>query len=216
MESGFATLPRLSRNNGSGTFRAEFRRSSVPDDSILPLLHCDSMTSFTVDLGPSLMSEVFSLIDSPGGGPDTSYSRGKEEKQEEEVEKEPCLPMGHVTYSASTPVAGSLLREDLNMRGFGSRGREWEELEGAPSRRAIPDVVMGSTVRAEPGMEPVRFQMATNVLARHYGGGGLSKGKQETVGWDKRQFSSDTADSTGRAKRRGPCTYADEEDEIKV
>ncbi|XP_061086649.1 cdc42 effector protein 1 [Conger conger] len=207
VESGFATLPR------SGTYRSDFRRSSVPDDSILPLLHCDSMTSFTVDLGPSLMSEVFGVIDSPDGG---RHSWVDEEKREEEEEKEPCPPSGHATFPASTPVAGSLLREDLNMRGFGSRGREWEELEGDPPRRAIPDVLMGSTARAEPGMEAVRFKMAANVLARHYGSGGLSKGTQETVDWDKRQFSPDTVDSTGCAKRRGPCAYPEEEDEIKV
>ncbi|KAJ8283823.1 hypothetical protein COCON_G00026730 [Conger conger] len=210
VESGFATLPR------SGTYRSDFRRSSVPDDSILPLLHCDSMTSFTVDLGPSLMSEVFGVIDSPDGGRDTIHSWVDEEKREEEEEKEPCPPSGHATFPASTPVAGSLLREDLNMRGFGSRGREWEELEGDPPRRAIPDVLMGSTARAEPGMEAVRFKMAANVLARHYGSGGLSKGTQETVDWDKRQFSPDTVDSTGCAKRRGPCAYPEEEDEIKV
>ncbi|KAJ8363333.1 hypothetical protein SKAU_G00121640 [Synaphobranchus kaupii] len=88
VESGFATLPRLSRNDGSGTCRSEFRRSWVPDDIVLPLLHCDSMTSFTVDLGPSLMSEVFGMIDSPDGGRDASHIWGKEEKREEEEEEE--------------------------------------------------------------------------------------------------------------------------------
>ncbi|XP_064179922.1 cdc42 effector protein 1 [Anguilla rostrata] len=217
VESGFVTLPRLSRADGSGTFRSEFRRSSVPDDGVFPLLHCDSMTSFTVDLGPSLMSEVFGLIDCPGGGHDACRGWGKEDGQEEEEEeKVPSSPVSHVTYPASTPVAGSLLREDLNMRGFGLRGREWEGLEGDLLQRAVPDVVMGSTARAEPGMEPVRFKMAASVLARHYSGGGVLNGKQEAVGWDIRQFSPNTADSTGRAKRRGPRAYAEEEDEIKV
>ncbi|KAI1886726.1 hypothetical protein AGOR_G00198780 [Albula goreensis] len=225
IESGFITLPRLSRNDrqlpdSSGTCRTEFRRSSVPDDGTLPLLHCDSMTSFTVDLGPSLMSEVFGVIDSPYGSHDTSLDWGKEEKESVEKEKpereEPYSIKSHVTHLLGTPVAGSLLREDLNMHGFGSSGREWEELDRDPPERAIPDVVMDSTGRVEPGMEAGRFKMAADVLARHYGGSGLLKGTQQTVGWNQQHFSPDTTDSIGCAKRRGPCGYAEEEDEIKV
>ncbi|KAJ8384140.1 hypothetical protein AAFF_G00208420 [Aldrovandia affinis] len=208
VQSGFVTLPRLSRSDRDcpGTcWSSEFRRSSNLDDGPLPLLHCDSITSFTVDLGPSLMSEVFGVIDSP------NRSWGKEGKDEEEEEEESCTAQSHVTHSASAPTAGPPLREDMSAQGFRQRDHEWEEPEGETLRRVAP-----SAARVEPGMEPVRFKMAADVLARHYGGGGLSGGKQQTVGGDQRPLGPNATDSTGRPKRRGPCAYAEEEDEIKV
>ncbi|KAJ8263943.1 hypothetical protein GJAV_G00143360 [Gymnothorax javanicus] len=218
VESGFVTLPRLSRADGSGIFRSEFRRSSVPDDSLFPLLHCDSIASFTVDLGPSLMSEVFGIIDSPDSHHDTIRFLGEGLEQGVEGKTELCSPVDHMTSTGTTLVTGSLLSEDLNMRGFGFHGKDWEEGPSAdPPRRAIPDVLIGSTVRAEPTMEAGRFKMAANVLARHYGGEGLSNGKEEAFGkWDGGQFSPDALHFTGHAKRRGPRAFAEEEDEIKV
>ncbi|KAG7491527.1 hypothetical protein MATL_G00004550 [Megalops atlanticus] len=211
VESGFATLPRLSRadrqpQDGSETCNPEFRRSSVPDTSVLSLPHSDSISSFTVDLGPSLMSEVFGVIDSPRGS--LAANHGWEEEG-------PSSSQNHVACSAATSLGGSPLREDLNVGGFGSCGRKWEEEGREPPKKAIPDVVSGSPTRVEPGMEPVRFQMAADVLSRHYGGGGLLKGKQQTEGWEKRLLGPDI-DSVNRAKRRLPCSYNEEEDEIKV
>ncbi|KAK7939387.1 hypothetical protein WMY93_002713 [Mugilogobius chulae] len=53
-QSGFVTLPRLSRMDRSGP-DGESCRGSLP--------RSDSLTSFTLDLGPSLMTEVLSMID---------------------------------------------------------------------------------------------------------------------------------------------------------
>lgn len=69
LHSGFVTLPRLSRLDQSFVetyelLSADNRRSSLPENSEVSLTRSDSLSSFTVDLGPSLMSEVLELIDS--------------------------------------------------------------------------------------------------------------------------------------------------------
>lgn len=68
LQSGFVTLPRLSRLDQSFAetpemLRADSRRSSLPENSDVSITRSDSLSSFTVDLGPSLMSEVLELID---------------------------------------------------------------------------------------------------------------------------------------------------------
>lgn len=69
LRSGFITLPRLSRLDQSFAETSELlsedsRRSSLPENSDVSMTRSDSLSSFTVDLGPSLMSEVLELIDS--------------------------------------------------------------------------------------------------------------------------------------------------------
>ncbi|XP_059395465.1 cdc42 effector protein 1-like [Carassius carassius] len=69
LHSGFLTLPRLSRLDQSFAETSELlsedsRRSSLPENSEVLMTRSDSLSSFTVDLGPSLMSEVLELIDS--------------------------------------------------------------------------------------------------------------------------------------------------------
>ncbi|CAM4321165.1 unnamed protein product [Leuciscus chuanchicus] len=69
LRSGFVTLPRLSRLDQSFAETSELlsedsRRSSLPENSDVSMTRSDSLSSFTVDLGPSLMSEVLELIDS--------------------------------------------------------------------------------------------------------------------------------------------------------
>ncbi len=69
LHSGFITLPRLSRLDQSFAetseqLSADSRRSSLPENSEVSMTRSDSLSSFTVDLGPSLMSEVLELIDS--------------------------------------------------------------------------------------------------------------------------------------------------------
>ncbi|XP_057182867.1 cdc42 effector protein 1b [Triplophysa rosa] len=69
LDSGFVTLPRFSRmdqnfREASGSLCSDYRRSSLPENSDMTLTRSDSLTSFTVDLGPSLMTEVLGLIDS--------------------------------------------------------------------------------------------------------------------------------------------------------
>ncbi|KAG1966983.1 cdc42 effector protein 1b [Pimephales promelas] len=67
--SGFITLPRSSRLDQSFAETPELlsedsRQSSLPENSDVSMTRSDSLSSFTVDLGPSLMSEVLELIDS--------------------------------------------------------------------------------------------------------------------------------------------------------
>ncbi|KAA0706344.1 Cdc42 effector protein 1 [Triplophysa tibetana] len=72
LDSGFVTLPHFSRmdqnfREASGSLCSDYRRSSLPENSDMTLTRSDSLTSFTVDLGPSLMTEVLGLIDSSRG-----------------------------------------------------------------------------------------------------------------------------------------------------
>uniref|UniRef100_A0A8C2KZL6 CDC42 effector protein (Rho GTPase binding) 1b n=1 Tax=Cyprinus carpio TaxID=7962 RepID=A0A8C2KZL6_CYPCA len=69
LHSGFLTLPRLSQLDQSFAETSELlsedsRRSSLLENSEVSMTRSDSLLSFTVDLGPSLMSEVLELIDS--------------------------------------------------------------------------------------------------------------------------------------------------------
>ncbi len=66
---GLVTRPRLSRLDQSFAetpepLSAGSRRSSLSEDSEVSMTRSDSLSSFTVDLGPSLMSELLELIDS--------------------------------------------------------------------------------------------------------------------------------------------------------
>jgi len=62
VQSGFVTLPRLSRLERQ--FQdGDVLKGSPPDNSGITLTRSDSLASFIVDLGPSLMTEVLSLID---------------------------------------------------------------------------------------------------------------------------------------------------------
>ncbi|XP_067226548.1 cdc42 effector protein 1b [Chanodichthys erythropterus] len=87
LQSGFVTLPRLSRLDQSFAetselLNADSRRSSLPENSDVSITRSDSLSSFTVDLGPSLMSEVLELIDNACSL--ISSRQGQEEEEEEE------------------------------------------------------------------------------------------------------------------------------------
>ncbi|XP_016104163.1 cdc42 effector protein 1b [Sinocyclocheilus grahami] len=69
LNSDFVTLPHLSRLDQSFAETSELlsgdsRRSSLLENSEVSMMRSDSLSSFTVDLGPSLMSEVLGMIDS--------------------------------------------------------------------------------------------------------------------------------------------------------
>lgn len=89
LRSGFVTLPRLSRLDQSFAetselLNADSRRSSLPENSDVSMTRSDSLSSFTVDLGPSLMSEVLELIDSS-----CCLITSRQDQEEEEEEEEP-------------------------------------------------------------------------------------------------------------------------------
>lgn len=232
LESGFVTLPRLSRSERQQpsislptSCSPNIHRGSLtdPTDAILSTCSASILTSdpkptttaysdslpsltsldtFTFDLGPSLMSEVFSLID---GHPEEVGSACGLTNEGSEMD------------SATISYVDSLLREDCG----GSKsphGADWEEEEGSEMEvnrgglsLKVPDVVMGSPerVRLGIGMESERFQSATDVLARHYGGS-LVKGQSRLEAANSERIT------ISQPKKNISYSYMDDEDEIKV
>ncbi|XP_030610991.1 cdc42 effector protein 1 [Archocentrus centrarchus] len=238
LESGFVTLPRLSRSERQQpsisvpiSCSSNIHRGSLTDPSDIILSTCStsvgtsdpsrttafsdslpsltSLDTFTFDLGPSLMSEVFSLID---GHPE-EHSHAWEG---EEIGSACGLTTdGSEMDSATISYVDSLLREDCGGR-KSPHGAQWEEEDGSAMEVngiglsvKVPDVVMGSPDRGMMGMrmESKRFQSATDVLARHYGAG-LLKGQSRMATGDP-EFMS-------QPKKKMSYSYMDDEDEIKV
>lgn len=238
LESGFVTLPRLSRAERQQpsislpiSCPPNIHRGSLtdPTDAILSTCSTSIVTSdpkptstafsdslpsltsldtFTFDLGPSLMSEVLGLID---GHPE---EHGHTWEGEEAGSACGLTNEGSEMDSATISYVDSLLREDCGGR-KSPHGAEWEEegmeVNGVGLSVKVPDVVMGSPerVRLGIGMESERFQNATDVLARHYG-----------VSHFKGQSQMEVADSemmiTSHSKNKISYSYMDDEDEIKV
>ncbi|KAM9462014.1 cdc42 effector protein 1 isoform 1-T2 [Clarias gariepinus] len=206
IESGFVTLPRLSRSErpvqsaAPSSFSAEMHSGSLTDLTHTltvpePLSLSDSMTSFTVDLGPSLMSEVFAMIDKPSDHWEANHISESEHKSEP-------WPNGDTKMISDTrtSLVDSLLREDSEGR---SRlyGVEWgcgDVMNGKSLKCVTVGDLMRSYTAKEHGMEAKRFQEAADVLARHYGSGTNRKADMSIT------------------QRRQPYSYHDEEEEIKV
>ncbi|XP_068162314.1 cdc42 effector protein 1 isoform X2 [Antennarius striatus] len=234
LESGFVTLPRLSRVERQQpsislptSCSPNIHRGSLtdPTDAILStrltsepkataysdsLPSLTSLDTFTFDLGPSLMSEVFGLID----------GHAEEHCHVWDVEEagSACrlTNEGSEMDSATISYVDSLLREDFGGR-KSPHGAEWEEEEGSGMEVhggglsvKAPDVVMGAPdgARMEMGMESERFQSATDVLTRHYGVGLLTG--------QTRKQTMDTEVILDRPKKNMSYSYMDDEDEIKV
>lgn len=234
LESGFVTLPRLSRLERQlpsvpSTCSRDIHRGSLTDPADAILSTCStsivtsdpkhtaysdslpslaSLDTFSFDLGPSLMSEVFGLID---GHSDDEPSHTWDGEGEEVGSA--CGLTNDGSESATISYVDSLLREDCGS-GKSPHGAEWEEMEQSAVEVnglscKVPDVVMGSPERAMAGirMESERFQSATDVLSRHYGGSFL-KGQSRTEARDTEIMS--------QHKNKMSYGYMDDEDEIKV
>lgn len=155
----------------------------------------DSMTSFTVDLGPSLMSEVFAMIDRPSDYVDVNHISKVEHKPEPWANGET-----NMTLDTRTSLVDSLLREDSEGRSH-LYGADWgcgDVMNGKSQKTVMVGDLVCSYTAKEHGMEAKRFQEAADVLARHYGSG-----------TNKKTDISIT-------QRRQPYIYPDEEEEIKV
>ncbi|XP_051968605.1 cdc42 effector protein 1-like [Xyrauchen texanus] len=210
LESGFVTLPRLSRTEhpaqGSPppACPPEIHRGSLMDTGV-PSFPCsdsvslaDSMNSFTFDLGPSLMSEVFALIDSP-------MSEKGDPVSEKTHEASPSFGLtddlnSEVDSYATMSLVDSLLREDNEGRTrlYGGEWKHSDFVNGeSPKKSKVRDLMCSYDVE-DHGMEPESFKRAADVLARHYG----SEGLRNT--------------NTNNSFRGVTYTYLDEEDEIKV
>lgn len=206
VESGFVTLPRLSRSErpvqsaSPPSCSAEVHRGSFTDlpftltvpDSLSP---SDSMTSFTVDLGPSLMTEVFGMIDRPGVHVEANHISEVKHKPESWAKDDT-----EMTTNTKPSLVDSMLREDSEGR---SRlyGAEWGCTDGMNGKFLKPGMVgdfVHSYNAGEHSMETKRFQEAADVLARHYCSGTNRK------------------TDINFTQRRQPYPYPDEEEEIKV
>ncbi|KAI4904309.1 hypothetical protein NFI96_015183 [Prochilodus magdalenae] len=172
VDSGFVTLPRMSRTDnslGSSGCSTQIHRSSFTDNVIVPhscsdtLSPSNSITSFIVDLGPSLMSEVFSTIDN----------------KVSEVEHELEPPFGwtnsqvEMCQDTKTSLVDSLLREDSEGRSC-LYGVEWglgDVINNKTPKRPIigPGDSVQSYTTEEQVIEDERFQMTVDVLTHHYG-----------------------------------------------
>ncbi|XP_062859214.1 cdc42 effector protein 1 [Trichomycterus rosablanca] len=205
VESGFVTLPRLSRSErpvqtaAPPSCSAEIHRSSLTDMTLTvpctdSLSTSDSMTSFTVDLGPSLMVEVFGMIDSPTAHTETTYVSEVECKSEPWTNGD-----AEINSDTRTSLVDSLLREDSEGRTH-LYGVEWgcrDVMNGKSQKTVLGDLVPSYNA-VEHGMEARRFREASDVLARHYGSG-TQRNMDISIGQRRRHYN-----------------YPDEEEEIKV
>lgn len=240
LESGFVTLPRLSRSERQQpsisipTSSPGIHRGSLtdPTDAILSTCSASIVTSdpkttttaysdslpsltsldaFTFDLGPSLMSEVFGLID--GHSEDHGHTW-----EGDEMGSACGLTNEGSEMESTISYVDSLLREDCGGR-KSPHGADWDEEEGNTVEvngvglsAKVPDVVRGSPERVMlgMGMDSERFQSATDVLARHYGVSGLLKGQSRMEAADSKMMN------VSQPKKKMSFSYTDDEDEIKV
>nr|XP_057905286.1 cdc42 effector protein 1b [Doryrhamphus excisus]XP_057905287.1 cdc42 effector protein 1b [Doryrhamphus excisus] len=200
-QSGFVTLPRFSRLDRQLPDEDVHRRS-MRDNHSKPRTRSDSLTSFILDLGPSLMTEVLGLFDNRSGLQMASQTTKEEEQEEQEEEdaddddEEDDRSLTETYVSPGVSSTNSSVRSGSWRRNTNSEehscSTSWTEEDGrstaAPSRS--PPV---SPPRAEAVMESERFQRAADVLSRHYGGGSVT-----------RSFSKTS------------YTFSEEEEEIKV
>ena len=210
LQSGFVTLPRLSRLDRQ--FQdVDVQRASLTEGGGFTMTRSDSLASFTVDLGPSLMSEVLSLIDNPHYLHMSNHSPAAEEEEEEAEEEdevslaETPVQSPEVTSPNPSMSSGSFSRtRDSRRRSSSSTKDEQEEDRGSVR---TPDASTGSPPRVESVMEAEKFQRAADVLSRHYGGGSFSKGTKT---------SSTTPPPALSCSRKTPYGITEEEEEIKV
>lgn len=209
LQSGFVTLPRLSRLDRQ--FQdADLRRGSFSDDGGYPLTRSDSLTSFNLDLGPSLMSEVLGLIDSPNYFQTSNQSLAEGDEDEDGRSSLSGGASESPTTSSPNPslLGSPSLRGTMNTRSYSS-GLEMAEHQEDGSRRSVKtaDASMGSPRREEPAIEAERFQRAADVLSRHYGGGSLPKGRSP---------NENTSPRVSRDHKVPYAAFLEEEEEIKV
>ncbi|XP_062381653.1 cdc42 effector protein 1 [Sardina pilchardus] len=263
VESGFVTLPRLSRSErqqqgASSTCSPDASRGSLTDLPVLAplsvpvtsssydpdsLSFSGSLTSFTLDLGPSLMSEVFSLIDIPRSQRQLTDTVPGDIDVEDEEEEEPDTTYDYPTSvaanshphpnsrpevdSATVSLVDSLLREDYS----GSKalyGLDWGEDESLRGSTTADRPLMGagSSGRGSitsSGSSSGRHHAAQAMDAEHFQratdvlarhyGSGGSGSGSSGSGFHQ---GSTLTDSTRSSQRRVPYLYPDEEEEIKV
>ncbi|PKU49063.1 cdc42 effector protein 1 [Limosa lapponica baueri] len=218
LESGFCTIPRVPRLE-----KAQESTFPVEDE----LTRSDSLLSFRLDLGPSLMSELLQVM---------SFSETNGNEAEEDG---PDLLCSERTKDGVPPASAASHEEDKATSSFWDRSGQ-SSLSGASSlpglsvhangdAHAIEDAGEDSAWASGPGavprgtpwqgnwndctIEAGEFDRAAQVLARHYGGTSTprssEKGKspwqaQTQTLWESPSSSSWRSQVTG--ERRSPET----------
>uniref|UniRef100_A0A3P9PUS7 CDC42 effector protein (Rho GTPase binding) 1b n=1 Tax=Poecilia reticulata TaxID=8081 RepID=A0A3P9PUS7_POERE len=196
VQSGFLTLPRVSRLERQ-IQDGDVWRTSPADNGCGALTRSDSLASFTVDLGPSLMTEVLALIDNPSPLQVSNHNQaaGEEEEEEDRGDTSSLTETPVQTPTASSPnpsQCSASFRSKVNGRVMSTWGESKED-RGSVRRN---DVTSCSSHKEESAIEAERFQRAADVLARHYGGGSFTSGT--------------------RTSQKTPHGLSEEEEEIKV
>ncbi|XP_014818638.1 PREDICTED: cdc42 effector protein 1 [Calidris pugnax] len=231
LESGFCTIPRVPRLE-----KAQESTLTVEDE----LTRSDSLLSFRLDLGPSLMSELLQVM---------SFS---ETNGNEAGEDDPDLLCSEGTKDGVSPASAASHGEDKTTSSFWDRSGQ-SSLSGASSlpglsvhangdAHAIEGAGEDSAWASGPGAAPKgtpwqgnwndctieagEFDRAAQVLARHYGGTSTprssEKGKspwqaQTQTLWESPSSSSWRSQVTG--ERRSPETtwnQGEEEEEAEL
>ncbi|XP_074906987.1 cdc42 effector protein 1 [Buteo buteo] len=227
LESGFCTIPRVPRLEKAqeSTFsgEAELKRS-------------DSLLSFRLDLGPSLMSELLQVM---------SFS---ETNGNEVGEDGPDLLRGEGTKDGVPPASGASQGEDKAMTSFWDRSGQ-SSLSGANSlsglsvrangnAHAIEGAGQDPAWASEPGAAPRgipwqghwndctieagEFDRAAQVLARHYGGTSTPRSSEKGEGprqartqalWETPSSSSWRSQVTGESRSPETTWNQGEEEE---
>ncbi|KAM3598264.1 uncharacterized protein V6R79_015789 [Siganus canaliculatus] len=201
LHSGFVTLPRLSRLDRQ--FHDGDQRELQSESGGVTLTRSDSLTSFTVDLGPSLMTELLCLIDKPSSlqMSDNSQTAGEDHEEEEDEDSSltetPVQSPGVTSPNPST--GGGSFRGIMNSRGrhCSTDLAEQEEQRGC---QRTPDMT-------EPAMEAERFQQAADVLSRHYGGGSFTM---------KMKTTNNVTSPVHTHSHKTPYAFSEEEEEVRV
>ncbi|TDH02600.1 hypothetical protein EPR50_G00154490 [Perca flavescens] len=131
-----ARLSRIDRQFYDG----DVQKGSLPDSGGFTLTRSDSLMSFTVDLGPSLMTEVLSLIDNPSCLQASNHSQaaGEEEEGEDHSSLTETPVQSPELTSPNPSMSSRSFSSNMNNRG-GSCSVDWAEQEEGGSLRT-PDV----------------------------------------------------------------------------
>ncbi|KAM6293816.1 cdc42 effector protein 1 [Porphyrio hochstetteri] len=187
LESGFCTIPRVPRVEKA-------QESTFPAEA--ELKRSDSLLSFRLDLGPSLMSELLQVM---------SFS---ETNGHEVGEDDPDLLCSEETKDEVPPPSGASHGEDKAASSFWDHSRQ-SSLSGASSLPGLSvhangeahttegageDPAWASGPRAAPRgtpwqghwndctIEAGEFDRAAQVLARHYGGTSTPRSSEKGEG----------------------------------
>ncbi|XP_077414267.1 cdc42 effector protein 1b isoform X2 [Vanacampus margaritifer] len=201
IQSGFVTLPRFSRLDRP--FLDGEHRVSLRERNGKTVTRSDSLTSFTLDLGPSLMTEVLGMFDKPSclqAASQVAAAAEEEEKNDADDEEEDDTSLTETFVSPAVSSTNSSVRSGSSRRNANtskehSCSSSWTEEERrsvAASSKSPPR----SPPKQEAAIESERFQRAADVLSRHYGGEPVTK--------------------MSPPLSKTPYTFSEEEEEIKV